>query len=118
MPLFNKKPMTVEAHQWTEENFARCIDFVGKAGSLVKDYINKTGEPMVERWTMLICLTPGQTGSIAGMPVGVNTMRVEPGDWIVRDVKGGFYPIPADQFELLFDPVPVTIDISQGKFEL
>lgn len=32
-------------------------------------------------------------------------MRADPGDWIIRGVKGEFYPCKADIFALTYEPV-------------
>ena len=41
--------------------------------------------------------------------VGINTlegfMSVEPGDWIIKGIKGEFYPCKPDIFEATYEPV-------------
>lgn len=38
------------------------------------------------------------------------TMRVNPGDWIIRGVKGEFYPCRPDIFDATYEPVDESCD--------
>ena len=82
---FVKKPIPIEAVQWTGDNRAEIANFcpkahfeyydtaweVGKAGVVVQLYI-KTLE---------------------------GDMRAQQGDWIIKGIHGEFYPCAKDIFE-------------------
>lgn len=75
---FVKKPVEVQAIQWTGKNYAEIQKFVGKDGC----YFNKD--------------RPGAKLAIATLE---GDHRAEIGDWIIRGVKGEFYPCKPDIFE-------------------
>ena len=72
---FTKKPVTVEAVQFTGGNFEEIVKFT-----------NGAAYPLPGGTTMMIQTFNG-------------TVTASRNDWIVRDVKGGFYPCRADVFE-------------------
>jgi hypothetical protein len=43
------------------------------------------------------------------------TMRAEPGDWIIRSVKGELYPCKPDIFAATYERVPALGDLSTQK---
>lgn len=99
MPLFRKKPVVIEAVQWTGDNWEELIDFCTVAdpvGGAPARYV--TGD--VEN------LNNGYEGRV---PVLIETlegtMRGEIGDWIIRGVNGEFYPCKPDIFEKTYEPV-------------
>lgn len=77
---FRKKPVVIEAVQWTGENLFELIEW-GLTGSYMgvpKELIISTLE-------------------------GPHLARV--GDWIIRGVNGEFYPCKPDIFEKTYEPV-------------
>lgn len=88
MPLFTKKPVTIEARQasGTPENNRDIIDWT--RGSATPAYMD--------------------THPVRGSCLSINTLEgahwVSPGDWIIRGVKGEHYPCKPDIFEATYDP--------------
>lgn len=79
---FIKKPVTVQAIQFTGDNLEEVVDFVGKDILFTLDSLGKP------------CL-------FINTLEGANNAFV--GDWIIRGVKGEFYPCKPDIFELTYD---------------
>jgi hypothetical protein len=83
MPQFRKKPIVIEALQWTGDNHQEMVDFMGTA-----DF----GFEMGSR-SIFIKTLEGE-------------MKASPGDWIIKGIKGEFYPCKPDIFDLTYDPEP------------
>jgi hypothetical protein len=87
---FRKKPVEIEAVQWTGSNEDEIRGFVGEAVSF-QDAI---------AFDEYIDGTPGTRALIRTLE---GTMSAEAGDWIIRGVKGEFYPCKPDIFEATYD---------------
>lgn len=78
MPMFRKKPVVVEAVQYTGKNQNEVADFYPE-----------------------IC------GAFGSLSVFIQTlegqMEAKPGDWIIKGVKGEFYPCKPDIFEVTYE---------------
>ncbi len=85
MPAFRKKPVVVEARLFTADNAPELLAWLGPAGDLVDSHTHAGIVPLLE---------------IEG------TLFASPGDWIVKGVKGQFYPVGAADFALLYEPEP------------
>jgi len=105
--LFRKKPVTIEAIQWTGRNLKEVIDFTGKHPrwhewfSTWEDY-----ERHVQQ--------DGQRFKIFTLE---GTMIAEPGDWIIRGVKGEHYPCKPDIFAATYEqagwaPAAATVPVA------
>jgi hypothetical protein len=82
MAKFRKKPVVIEAVQFTEANI--------KSGAL--DHI-----------PMNLGIGPeGHFGTIGTLE---GEMRASLGDWIIQGVNGEFYPCKPDIFEKTYEPV-------------
>lgn len=85
MPSFRKKPVVIEARQWepssprTSGTLAGWLMTNGVDFEIVKD--NKLSIITLE-----------------------GAMEASPGDWIIRGVKGEFYPCKPDIFEATYEP--------------
>lgn len=80
MPLFTKKPVTIEARQMTsEDNFTLAT----WCGGFYKVSLGVIEIPTLE-----------------------GVMAAQPGDWIIKGIKGEFYPCKPDIFEGSYDPAP------------
>lgn len=94
MPKFRKKPVVIEAVQWTGSNLFEVITFTdGKpdirsthAGMKWDDYCD-----LVRRDGLKIFTLEGK-------------MLANPGDWIIRGVKGELYPCKPDIFAATYEP--------------
>lgn len=82
MPIatFRKKPVHVDALQFDGHNFNECREFIGS-----DNFDNTLNYPNVK--------------TLEG------TMKVSPGDWIIRGVKGEYYPCKPDVFVATYDAV-------------
>ena len=79
---FRKKPVVIEAVQFDGETFPG--DFLGVS-------------------------TTGVSAQVSNRTISINTlegtMTASEGDWIIKGVKGEFYPCKPDIFELTYEPV-------------
>jgi hypothetical protein len=82
MPQFRKKPVVIEAVQWTGSNMQEVSAHFKGSNQL----------PAV----------------IHGHPVSIATlegeMRADIGDYIIRGVKGEYYPCKPDIFDATYEP--------------
>lgn len=86
MPKYRKKPVVIEAMQLPPldvEASDELVEFLMSAGDGVIFSDHDGGV------------------SIATME---GTMRGDPGDWIIKGVKGEFYPCKPDIFEATYEP--------------
>src|ERR1039458_6676503 len=82
MAQYRKKPVVIEAVRWTGTNYVEVDEFTGKA----------FGYQSV--------LDPARI--VVAIHTKEGTMLGEPGDWIIRGVKGEFYPCKPDIFEATY----------------
>lgn len=82
---FTKKPVEIDACQWTGENAEEIQTFLhhghphAAAGWVKGSYV--------------------EIGTLEGL------MVASPGDWIIKGIKGEFYPCKPDIFEATYDRV-------------
>ena len=79
MAKFRKKPVVIEAIQWTGSNLKDVIEFLGGAS-----WMNGRG--------LIIKTLEGE-------------LHASVGDFIIRGVAGEFYPCKPDIFEKTYEPV-------------
>lgn len=79
MPKFVKKPIVIEAVRWDGDNHSEVMRFVGQV------------------------LDSDQEG--IAIPTLEGVMRASRGDWIIRGVKGEYYPCKSDIFSATYDLV-------------
>lgn len=84
MPTFRKKPVEIEARQWTGSNAVPLLDWIN--------------EHEDER-------TAFQSGPSLIIPTLEGDHEASLGDWIIQGVQGEFYPCKPDIFEATYDPV-------------
>lgn len=77
---FRKKPVVIEAIQFTGDNFSEINDFASE---------HVAGQSPSEKW-MLIYTEEG-------------IMKASAGDWIIKGVKGEVYPRKPDIFEMTYE---------------
>lgn len=80
---YRKKPVVIDAEQFTEESKDRVFNFVtcNKAAEILD------GKPILKIQTL----------------EGVMTANI--GDFIIKGVSGEFYPCKPDIFEMTYEPV-------------
>lgn len=81
MPLYRKKPITIEAVQWTGNNYEDVLEF-GFPECVMGDHMQNS---------LAIDTLEG-------------TMRADVGDWIIKGVRGEYYPCKPDIFEATYNP--------------
>jgi hypothetical protein len=82
--LYQKKPVQVEALQWTGKNRREIFDFC------TQSYFN----------------TDFETGNLKlHVQTLEGNMEASVGDYIIKGIKGEFYPCKPDIFKLTYDEV-------------
>ena len=77
---FRKKPVEIEAVQYTGDNGREIGEFVGYADR------NESNQFVISTLEGKMCANPG--------------------DWIIKGVQGEFYPCKPDIFAATYDPTP------------
>lgn len=90
MPMFTKKPVTIEARQFTNEDNQALLDWINGANHDREAYELGRG---IDYENALI------------IPTLEGDHRADIGDWIIQGVKGEFYPCKPDIFEATYDAV-------------
>lgn len=87
---FRKKPVVIEAMNWTGDNLSDVIDFTGlnvSAAHWTKEELEAT----VKNKGLKIFTLEGPLNASAG-------------DWIIKGIKGEFYPCKPDIFAASYEP--------------
>jgi hypothetical protein len=77
---YRKKPIVIEAGQFVDETLRECCQFIG-----IENILSASPEHI-------------EIKAIEG------PLRASLGDWIIKGVKGEFYPCKPDIFEATYDP--------------
>lgn len=97
---YRKKPVVIEAVQWTGENLREIIAFT--------DGPPETSSPhagmMWEQYELLVA----EKGLIIVTLEGQHLATV--GDWIIKGVKGEHYPCKPDVFEMTYEAANARAD--------
>lgn len=95
MPKFRKKPVVIEAVQWfdTLECFRAVQEFIGDDVTWIVDYQEKPAPLYIQ--------------TLEGR------MRADQGDWIIKGVKGEFYPCKPEIFEKTYEPADDSCNMPQ-----
>ena len=84
MQKFRKKPMVVEAVQWTGGNTEEVLVFCNREGQLCR-FDDSSGH-------LIVSTLEGD-------------LQAVPGDWIICGVNGEFYPCKPEIFEKTYESV-------------
>jgi hypothetical protein len=87
MAKFRKKPVVVEARQYTEEDRASVVEWCGATSTGIDDCGCEYELKNIRIHTL------------------EGVMLAAPGDWIIYGVKGEFYPCKPDIFEATYERV-------------
>lgn len=89
---FRKKPVVIEAVQLTPDN-------IEEVGDWVMDHVLATVQPDAD-------VSATVTGLDAHLDINTleGTMRADINDWVIRGVKGEFYPCKSDIFDATYEP--------------
>ena len=95
MSMFREKPIVIEARQatGTSENFRELRKWLSTHDCRVWPTLTPTGRCLFFRDT--------EGDDIEG------DLRANIGDWIIKGVKGEFYPCKPDIFVATYDPMEV-----------
>jgi len=88
---FRKKPVVIEAVQWTGENYDEIYKW--------RDQFPGVDKPAAWKGNMGDLLVPTLEDHNAEYHCA------SPGDWIIRGVNGEFYPCKPDIFEKTYEKV-------------
>lgn len=91
MTLYRKKPVVIEAVQWTGNNLIEVIKHIGQHVSATHFKWDEY-EDLVARDGLKIFTLEG-------------TMMASIGDWIIKGVQGEFYPCKPDIFAATYEVV-------------
>lgn len=83
MPIFRKRPVEIEAERYNGEN-----------GHMFRHW----GEGHIAE-----APREGEVPSCLVIKTLEGTMTAQVGDWIVREIKGEFYPVKPDIFEATYE---------------
>lgn len=89
MSAYRKKPVVIEALQFT-------------GGAASADTIKAFAGEAYECWWF--------NHDTIGIKTLEGTMHATPGDWIIRGVRGEFYPCKPDIFAATYEPVEAASD--------
>jgi hypothetical protein len=82
---YRKKPVVIETIQWTGNNIEEIFNFMGKLPEYMEGFKNKD--------------------EILGIQTLEGLMVANIGYWIIKGVKGEFYPCKPDIFEATYEAV-------------
>lgn len=88
---YKKKPVVIEAIQWDGSNVWDVLEFIGKHES-IKDMSDGDIYEMITHEGLKIFTLEG-------------TMKADAKDFIIKGVKGEFYPCKPDIFEKTYEKV-------------
>jgi hypothetical protein len=92
---FRKKPVVIEAIQWTGTNASEMRDFITVPHRVE---IEDEPEPHARRFLVIHTLE--------------GDMAATPGDWIIKGVKGEFYPCKPDIFAATYEGSEESVPLS------
>lgn len=92
---FRKKPVVIEAVQWTGNNLRQIISFTDGPPETRTDHAGM----MWEQYEALVAVEGLKIFTLEG------DMFASPGDWIIKGVKGEHYPCKPDIFAATYEPV-------------
>lgn len=92
---YRKKPVVIEAIQWDGKNTREVLQFMGDKVELTcakaEDSFDSWCESILKNGWEITTLEGGHTASL--------------NDFIIKGVKGEFYPCKPDIFEMTYDKV-------------
>jgi hypothetical protein len=100
MPKFRKKPVVIEAVQLTWNNWKDICNFLG---SIISP--ENPGRYIPREEASDTCGEAGETMIALTIPTLEGNHVAKHGDWIIKGVKGEFYPCKPDIFEATYEAV-------------
>lgn len=104
MAKYRKKPVIVEAIQFTEEMAIRCLcdREPGPFGLSVSGDYHPVRRTVSHAWISIRSHVGGDRG----------VERAEIGDWIINSSKGEFFPCKPDDFEARYEDASLAIALA------
>jgi len=90
MTRFRKRPVEIDAIQWTADNMEEMKKFLTGAIYWFSPEMGKSLDK--KNWTLCVITYEG-------------TSVCSVGDWVIKGVKGEFYPCKPDIFTLTYEEV-------------
>lgn len=99
---FRKKPVVIEALKWDGTNIDAAMEFLFSGAPLPSDGVHV--QPGI-----------GHTPALGTLdiPTLEGAMTARAGDWIIKGVKGEFYPCKPDIFAATYEPAAPVVDASR-----
>ena len=124
MAKYQKKPIVIEAVRWRgySSNLGITVEAPDQPIEITADNLDGIRWEARPSWLppVGIVINPGDipNGHIPSVPVGAvfrqgealwigtleGSMRADPGDWIIRGIKGELYPCKSDVFAATYEP--------------
>lgn len=101
MGYYRKRPVVIEAVQWTGDNLREVIKFTGLHPSAEKWAWEEYEEVVAEEGLKIFTAEGPLMASV--------------GDWIIRGVRGEVYPCKPQIFEETYEPANPTPDREEGE---
>jgi len=98
---FKKKPVEIDAIQYTAPIYSNIIDFIESFGDNSREILVKVYDNINEHRDIS---NMGGTSHLAIRTLEGN-MKISNGDWIIRGIKGEYYPCKHDIFIATYDAV-------------
>lgn len=92
---YRKKPVVIEAIQWSGENDAAVEDFTKIQWNRV-DPLDLEDEEEKDDKAQVFDVLHG------------TWVLMKEGDWVIKGLKGEFYPCTNEAFEASYEPIEVT----------
>ena len=92
---YRKKPVVIEAIRWQGDNWNEVCDFCFGIRGQWKDNLNRSEDMQVVIHTL------------------EGDMIARIGDYIIKGIKGEFYPCKPDVFAASYEPVVGTLDVEE-----
>jgi len=94
---YRKKPVVIEAVKWNGKNLKECNEFIDGKEIHLKTTVD------IWKWDEYCNIVEDQGGIIIKTLEGNHLAKI--GDYIIKGIKGEFYPCKPDIFELTYEEV-------------
>jgi len=108
---FRKKPVVIEAVQLTWQNWQEICEFVPKPWFVRGVWLDEQGNPRGDEGYTRFERQGEEPNSALGLLLRTletqegDTLLARGNDWIIKGVKGEFYPCKPDIFEATYEAV-------------
>lgn len=92
MAKYRKKPVVIDAFRLGSKNIGDFKSWVSSFGDDFKEWFDFIGQLPYGEYLKVKTLEG-------------TSYNVEPGEWIIRGIKGEYYPCKSDIFEMTYEPV-------------